>query len=175
MALYQLGEFQPDLPEEGAYWVAPSADLIGKVIMKRDASVWFGAMLRGDNEPLTIGERSNVQENCTLHTDPGCPVEIGADCTIGHNVILHGCTIGDNTLIGMGSTILNRVKIGKNCLIGANCLITEDKVIPNNSLVMGAPGKVVRVLDEEAVAKLMDSAARYVANWKAFAQNLKPL
>ena len=175
MPLYQLGDVCPDLPEEGTYWIAPNATLIGKVIMMPEASVWFGAVLRGDNEALIIGAGSNIQDGSTLHTDIGFPLEIGSDCTIGHNVILHGCTIGANSLIGMGSTILNGAKIGKNCLIGANCLITEGKVIPDNSLVMGAPGKIIRTLDEEAAKGLTRSAQSYVANWKRFATDLKPL
>ncbi|WP_319413573.1 gamma carbonic anhydrase family protein [uncultured Cohaesibacter sp.] len=175
MPIYQLGDNKPSLPEEGAYWVAPNASVIGKVILGQDASVWFGAVLRGDNEPLTIGDRSNIQEGSTLHTDMGAPLTIGEDCTIGHNVILHGCTIGDNSLIGMGAVVLNHARIGRNCLIGANALIPEGKVIPDNSLVMGMPGKVVRELDEEAIAKLRRSAANYVLNGKRFAAELKLL
>ena len=175
MSLFQLGEHRPQLPEDGAYWVAPTASVVGNIILKQDVGIWFGAVLRGDNEPVIVGERTNIQEGSTLHTDMGYPLEIGADCTIGHNVILHGCTIGNNSLIGMGSVILNGAKIGNNCLIGANSLITENKVIPDNSLVMGAPGKVVRTLDEEAIKGLTASAAGYVANWKRFAQELKPL
>ena len=175
MSLYQLGEHIPHLPEDGSYWIAPTATVIGKVTLKTDASIWFGAVLRGDNEMLTIGERSNVQEGCTLHTDMGSPLEIGADCTIGHNVILHGCTIGDNSLIGMGAVVLNGAKIGRNCLIGAKALIPENKVIPDNSLVMGMPGKVVRLLGPEDEQRLSRSAAGYVANWKRFARDLKPL
>ncbi|SNY94180.1 Carbonic anhydrase or acetyltransferase, isoleucine patch superfamily [Cohaesibacter sp. ES.047] len=175
MTLYQLGEVRPELPEAGDCWVAPSASVIGKVILKSSASVWFGAVLRGDNEAITVGERSNIQEGSTLHTDMGYPLDIGSDCTIGHNVILHGCTIGDNSLIGMGAVILNGAKIGRNCLIGAKALIPEGKEIPDNSLVMGMPGKVVRVLDEEAVAKLTASARNYVANWKRFASELQAI
>lgn len=173
--IFQLDETKPDLPADGDYWVAPSASLIGKVVLKQDASVWFGAVLRGDNEPLIVGERSNIQESCTLHTDMGYPLEIGDDCTIGHNVILHGCTIGDNSLVGMGAVVLNGAKIGKNCLIGAKALIPEGKVIPDNSLVVGVPGKVIRTLDEDAVKGLTASAASYVANWKRFAKGLKQL
>ena len=175
MSLYKLGDFQPQLPQEGAYWIAPTATLIGKVILQRDASIWFGAVLRGDNEALSVGERSNIQEGSTLHTDLGYPLDIGKDCTIGHNAILHGCTIGDNSLIGMGAVVLNGAKIGRNCLIGAKALIPEGKVIPDNSLVMGVPGKVVRTLDEAAVKGLTASAAGYVANWKRFAVELKPV
>ncbi|WP_316859897.1 gamma carbonic anhydrase family protein [uncultured Cohaesibacter sp.] len=175
MPLYQLGQSEPQLPSDGQYWIAPTACLIGKVIVGHEASVWFGSVLRGDNEPITIGDRSNIQESCTLHTDMGYPLTIGKDCTIGHNVILHGCTIADNSLIGMGAVILNGARIGRNCLIGAKALIPEGKVIPDNSLVMGMPGKVVRQLDEEAIRGLSRSAAHYVANWKRFSEELKPV
>ena len=175
MTLYALDGISPELPEEGAYWIAPGAILIGQVKLERMASVWFGAVLRGDNELITIGENSNVQDGCVLHTDPGLELTIGRNCTIGHKAILHGCTIGDNTLIGMGAVILNRARIGSNCLIGANALVTEGKVIPDNSLVMGAPAKVVRELDAEAIANLPKSAAGYVRNWQRYAAGLKAL
>jgi carbonic anhydrase/acetyltransferase-like protein (isoleucine patch superfamily) len=172
MAVYTLDGIQPDFPNEGHYWIAPSADVIGKVRLLDDASIWFGAMLRGDNEWITVGQGSNVQEACVFHTDMGAPLTIGTNCTIGHKAILHGCEIGDNSLIGMGAIVLNHAKIGKNCLIGAGALIPEGKVIPDNSLVLGQPGKVVRVLDEEAVAKLTASAQSYQKNWKRFASGL---
>lgn len=175
MPLYQLDNEKPALPAEGDYWIAPNATLVGKVVLKKDASVWFGCVLRGDNEALTIGERSNIQEGTTLHTDMGYPLDIGEDCTIGHNAILHGCTIGDNSLVGMGAVILNGAKIGKNCIVGAKALIPEGKVIPDNSLVVGMPGKVIRTLDEEAERQLTQSAASYVANWKRFAKGLREL
>lgn len=172
MPLFQLDDEKPQLAADGQCWVAPTASLIGKVVLEEDASVWFGAVLRGDNEVLHVGKRSNIQEGSTLHTDMGFPLTIGQDCTIGHNVILHGCEIGDNTLIGMGAVILNGAKIGKNCLIGAKALIPEGKVIPDNSLVMGMPGKVVRELDEEAAKGLTESAANYVKNWQRYANGL---
>lgn len=175
MPLYALDHEQPQLPAEGDYWIAPNATLVGKVILHKDASVWFGCVLRGDNEALTIGERSNIQEGTTMHTDMGYPLDIGSDCTIGHNAILHGCSIGDNSLIGMGAVVLNGAKIGKNCIVGAKALIPEGKEIPDNSLVVGMPGKVIRTLDEEAVKKLTQSAASYVANWKRFAKGLRAL
>lgn len=175
MTIYALDGISPELPEEGAYWIAPDASVIGNVKLARMASVWFGAVLRGDNELILVGENSNVQDGCVLHTDPGLPLTIGANCTIGHKAILHGCTIGDNTLIGMGATVLNRAVIGANCLIGANALITEGKVIPDNSLVMGAPGKIVGELNAEALEKLPKSAAGYVRNWQRFAKGLKAL
>lgn len=142
-------------------WVAPDANVIGKVVLEDGANVWFGAQIRGDNEEIRIGRGSNVQENCVLHTDMGFPLSIGADCTIGHKAMLHGCTIGDGSLIGMSATVLNGAVIGKGCLIGAGALITEGKVIPDGSLVMGAPGKVIRDLDEDALARLLRSAAHY--------------
>ncbi|MFN4142532.1 gamma carbonic anhydrase family protein [Aestuariivirga sp.] len=172
MTIYALDGIAPELPEEGAYWVAPDAALIGRVKLERMASVWFGAVLRGDNELITIGENSNVQDGCVLHTDPGLELTIGRNCTIGHKAILHGCSIGDNTLIGMGAVILNRARIGSNCLIGANALITEGKVIPDNSLVMGQPGKIMGELNEEAMAKLPKSAEVYVRNWQRYASGL---
>ena len=175
MTLYRLDGIEPKLPGDGAFWVAPDAVLIGKVRLMRMASVWFGAVLRGDNDWITVGENSNVQDGAVLHTDPGLPLTVGRNCTIGHRAILHGCTIGDNTLIGMGATILNGARIGGNCLIGANALVTEGKVIPDNSLVMGAPAKVVRVLDEAAAADLAKAAANYVLNWQRYAEGLTAL
>ena len=155
-------------------WVAPDANVIGQVVLEDEASVWFGATLRGDNEEIRLGRGSNIQENCVLHTDMGFPLTIGADCTIGHKAMLHGCTIGDGALIGMGATILNGAKIGRGCLIGACALVTEGKEIPDGSLVMGAPGKVVRSLDAAAREKLLGSAAGYRANAARFRAGLKP-
>ncbi len=154
-------------------WVAPTACLIGKIVVEAEASVWFGVTARGDNEEIRIGLGSNVQENCVLHTDMGFPLTIGADCTIGHKAMLHGCTIGDGSLIGMGAIVLNGAKIGRGCLIGAGALITEGKEIPDGSLVMGAPGKVVRQLDEAAQAKLLLSAEGYRKNARRFATGMK--
>ncbi len=174
MAVYELDGVGPTLPPDGAYWIAPNAMVLGKVELKRDASIWFGATLRGDNDPIIIGERTNIQDGSVLHTDPGAPLTIGADVTVGHMVMLHGCTIGDNSLIGIGSTILNRVRIGKNCIIGAHALITEGKEIPDNSVVMGAPGKVVKQVDEQTAAMLTASAEHYVENARRFARGLRP-
>ena len=171
---YDLGQVGPSLPEEGEYWIAPNATVLGNVILKRNASIWFGAVLRGDNDPITVGENSNVQDGSVLHTDTGSPLTIGDNVTIGHKVMLHGCSIGDNSLIGIGSIVLNGARIGRNCLIGANTLITEGKAIPDNSMVMGSPGTVVRELDEAAIAMLRMSAAHYVENWKRYARELKP-
>ncbi len=170
MAIHVLDGIAPDLSDES--WVAPSADLMGKVRLLKDASVWFQAVLRGDNEWLTVGEGSNVQDGAVCHTDPGLPLTIGHHCTIGHRAILHGCTIGDSSLIGMGATVLNRAVVGRNCLIGANALITEGKIIPDNSLVVGAPGKIIRVLTDEEIAGLTNSALNYVANWKRYRAGL---
>lgn len=172
MTLYALADARPEVAP-GA-WVAPDANVIGNVTLGPEASVWFGSTLRGDNEMITVGRGSNVQENCVFHTDMGYPLTVGEDCTIGHKVMLHGCTIGDNSLIGMGATVLNGAKIGKNCLIGAGALITENKVIPDGSLVMGVPGKVVRELDAEAIQKLTASAKHYAENAARFRRDLKP-
>jgi carbonic anhydrase/acetyltransferase-like protein (isoleucine patch superfamily) len=174
MALYELDGAGVTTPGEGRYWVAPTAVVIGKVVIEEDASVWFGTIVRGDNEPIRIGARSNVQEACVLHTDPGYPMTIGEDCTIGHMVMLHGCTIGRGSLIGIGSIILNGTRIGEECLIGANTLIPEGKEIPPRSMVLGSPGKVVRALTDEDVARFGGAAKRYVSNWKRFAEGLKP-
>ncbi|AKI00577.1 isoleucine patch superfamily enzyme, carbonic anhydrase/acetyltransferase [Hoeflea sp. IMCC20628] len=172
MAIYSLDDKEPVLPE-GFYFVAESAQVIGHVILGEGAGIWFGAVLRGDNEPISVGEGSNIQENCVLHTDMGFPLTIGKGCTIGHTAILHGCTIGDNSLVGMGATVLNGATIGKNCLIGAGALITEGKVIPDNSLVVGSPARVIRTLDADAEARLRLSASHYVDNAKRFAAGLK--
>ena len=171
MTLYALGADKPQLHEDT--WVAADANLIGKVVMLAGASVWFGSTIRADHEIILIGEGTNVQENTVMHIDKGFPLTIGTNCTIGHKVMLHGCTIGDNTLVGMGATVLNGAKIGKNCLIGAGALITEGKEIPDGSLVMGVPGKVVRQLDDEAIAKLEASALHYQENMRRFRDNLK--
>lgn len=166
MPLYALGTDRPDLHSDT--WVAPDANLIGKVVVEAGASVWFGCTIRADHEEIRICTGSNVQENCVMHIDLGYPLTIGAGCTIGHKVMLHGCTIGENSLIGMGATVLNGAKIGKNCLIGAGALITEGKVIPDGSLVMGVPGKVVRQLDEKAIEGLRASARHYQDNMRRF-------
>jgi carbonic anhydrase/acetyltransferase-like protein (isoleucine patch superfamily) len=156
-------------------WVAPDANLIGRVVVMAEASVWFGATLRGDNEEIRVGPGSNVQEACVLHTDMGYPLSIAANCTIGHKAMLHGCTIGEGSLIGIGAIVLNGARIGRGCLIGAGALITEGKEIPDGSLVMGAPGRVVRMLDDAARSRLLLSAAGYRANARRFAQGLRLL
>ena len=171
--IYSLDGLVPEIAESA--WVAPDANLIGRIILGADASVWFGASLRGDNEPITVGAGSNIQENCVLHTDMGYPLTIGENCTIGHKAMLHGCTIGEQSLIGMGATVLNGAVIGRNCLIGACALITEGREIPDNSLVMGAPGKVVRQLDDAAIAGLLRSARHYQQVARRFRAGLKAL
>ena len=170
MTIYTLDGIGPQIAEDS--WVAPDANVIGKIVIQKGASIWFGATLRGDNEEIVIGKGSNVQENTVMHTDMGYPLTVGEGCTIGHKALLHGCTIGDNTLIGMGAVVLNGAKIGKNCLIGANALITENKVIPDGSLVMGAPGKVVRTLDDAAIEGLRASALNYQNNMRRFRSGL---
>lgn len=156
-------------------WIAPTANVIGDVTLENESSIWFNAVLRGDIENITVGEGSNVQDNCVLHTDNGIPLKVGSYVTIGHLVMLHGCTIGDNSLIGISATVLNSAVVGKNCIIGANSLVPERKVIPDNSLVMGSPGKVVRQVSEEEVKSIKENANRYIRNWKNYQQNLKKL
>jgi len=175
MTLYALGAHVPVLPEDGDFWIAPDANVIGRVTLAGATSVWFGSTLRGDNEPIEVGQGSNIQENCVVHTDPGFPVKIGANCTIGHKAMIHGCNVGDGTLVGMGATILNGAVIGANCLIGAGALVTEGKVIPPGSLVMGMPGKVVRELDDEAKARNLAAAEIYRNRMRSYRENLRPL
>lgn len=175
MPVYALDGIAPQLPEDGACWIAPDAVVLGKVRIGRLASVWFGAVIRGDNDWISLGEASNIQDGAVLHTDPGLELAIGPGCTVGDKAILHGCTVGGNTLIGMGAVILNRARIGGNCLIGANALITEGKVIPDNSLVMGQPGKIVGEIDAEGALRLSRSAESYVRNWQRFAAGLAPV
>jgi carbonic anhydrase/acetyltransferase-like protein (isoleucine patch superfamily) len=165
MNILSLDGITPETPADGDFFVAPGARLIGRVRLAPGASVWFNAVLRGDNEWIEVGRGSNVQDGCVLHTDPGLPLTIGADVTVGHNAILHGCTVGDGSLIGMGAVVLNGARIGRGCLIGANALVTEGKEIPDGSLVMGQPAKVAKSLDEAAVARLLLSAERY--RWNA--------
>jgi carbonic anhydrase/acetyltransferase-like protein (isoleucine patch superfamily) len=149
-------------------WVATNAVLIGNVILKKDANIWFNVVLRGDIESITIGEGSNVQDGSVFHTDPGCPLILGKGVTVGHMVMLHGCEIDDNSLIGIGSTILNKTKIGKNCIIGANTLIPENKIIPNGSLVLGSPGKVIREVTEKEINEIKKNAKHYIDNYKRY-------
>ena len=171
--LYEIDGVRPQF--DPTAWIAPGTHVIGNTTLLANSSVWFGTTIRGDNEPIVVGEGSNVQENCVLHTDPGCPLTIGTNCTIGHKAMLHGCTIGDNSLVGMGATILNGAVIGKNCLIGAGALVTEGKVIPDGSLVMGSPGKIVRDLDAAAIKGLTLSAIHYQQNAARFRDGLKAI
>ncbi len=175
MTLYALGEHHPKIPENGDYWVAPDANVIGKVALATGSSIWFGATLRGDNEWITVGAGSNIQENCVLHTDMGYPLTIGANCVIGHKAMLHGCTIGEGSLIGMGATVLNGAVIGKHCLIGAGALVTEGKNIPDYSVVMGAPGRVVREMTHEQALDMAKGAFSYQDNMRRFRATLMPL
>lgn len=172
MKVYKLDAFMPTLPESGEYWIAPSAIVIGNVVLKHNASVWFGSVLRGDNDPIVIGKNSNIQDNSVLHTDPGSPLIIGDNVTIGHKVMMHGCEVGDGSLIGIGAIVLNRAKIGRGCLVGAGSLITEGKEFPDHSLIMGSPAKAVRTLSPEQVAMIAAGTAHYVDNWKRYRAGL---
>ena len=171
MAVYRLDDVAPDCHETA--WVAETASVIGNVIMSESSSVWFGATLRGDNEPIKLGARSNIQDGAVCHSDPGSPLIIGEDVTVGHLAMIHGCTIGDGSLVGIGATILNGAVIGKNCLIGAHALVTEGKVIPDSSVVMGSPGKVVKTLSDAQAERVKMGAQVYVANSKRFKSGLQ--
>jgi carbonic anhydrase/acetyltransferase-like protein (isoleucine patch superfamily) len=172
MAVHALGARVVKLPASGRWWVAPNATVVGDVALGDDASVWFNTVIRGDNDPIRIGARSNIQDGCVLHTDPGFPMHIGADCTIGHMVMLHGCTIGRGSLIGIGAIVLNGAKIGEDCLIGAGALIPENKEIPARSVVFGAPGKVMRSVTEADIERMRRGVESYVANWQRFKAEL---
>ena len=173
MTIYALDGHAPDLPADGSYYIAETAVLIGRVRLKTDASVWFGSVLRGDNEWIELGARSQIQDNATLHTDPGFPLAIGSDCVIGHNVVMHGCMVGDNSLVGMGAILMNGVKIGKNSLVGAGAVVTEGKTFPDNSLIVGAPARVLRNVDEKILQMIRAGADIYVRRWKQYAKGLK--
>ena len=175
MPIYSLGEKKPQLPEKDLYWVAPDAHVIGNVILGKDVGIWFGSVLRGDNDLIKIGNETNIQENTIIHVDPDCPVTIGDNCTIGHNAIIHGCTIGNNSLIGMGATILNNAKIGNNCLVGAGALVTENKEFPDGSLIVGSPAKAVRELSQEMIDNMTRSSKHYVKNFKKFVNEMEEI
>ena len=170
MPLYAIDGLSPSVPENS--WVAPSADLIGDVRLDQEVGIWFGAVIRADNTPIVLGARTNIQEGAMLHSDPGVPLTIGSDCTIGHHAILHGCTIGDRVLVGMGAILLNNAVIGEDCLIGAGALVTEGKVFPPGSLIIGAPAKAVKDLAPEVIDGIRKSAAGYAERQQRFAQNL---
>jgi carbonic anhydrase/acetyltransferase-like protein (isoleucine patch superfamily) len=172
MPVHSLDGFAPELPPPGAWWLAPDAVLIGKVRLARGVGIWFGAVLRGDNEPIVIGPDTNLQEHVMVHTDPAYPVTVGAGCTIGHRAIVHGATLGDNVLVGMGAIVLNGARVGNDCLIGAGALVPEGREIPPGSLVVGMPGKVVRALTAEEIERNRKSSASYVRNWRHFAAGL---
>ena len=173
MPIYELDGQQPDLPADERYWIADSATVIGKVRLLNSASVWFGAVLRGDNEWIELGERTQVQDNATLHTDPGFPITIGHDCVIGHNAVLHGCTVASMSLIGMGAILLNGARIGSNCIVGAGALVTEGKEFPPRSLIVGAPARSIRALEEAGVQMAHFGAAAYFMRWQQYAKGLK--
>ncbi|TCZ59727.1 gamma carbonic anhydrase family protein [Roseicella aquatilis] len=175
MPVYALDDLMPQVPPAGRYWVAPDAHVIGRVTLGEDVGVWFGAVIRADNDPMVIGARTNIQEGAMLHSDAGIPLTVGEDVTVGHHAILHGCTVGDCSLIGMGATVLNRARIGRFCIVGANALVTEGKEFPDYSLIVGSPAKVVRSLDPAIEQELRRSAAHYVANWRRFAGGLRPI
>jgi carbonic anhydrase/acetyltransferase-like protein (isoleucine patch superfamily) len=175
MPVYELGGERPEFPADGAYWIAPTAVLVGRVRLRSEASVWWGAVLRGDNEWIEIGTHSQVQDNATLHTDPGFPLMIGSGCVIGHNAVLHGCTVADHSLIGMGAILLNGAKIGRHSVVGAGALVTEGKTFPDRTLIVGAPARALRSLDEKAEAMIAAAADTYVRRWKQYAAGLRPV
>lgn len=175
MPIYVYNGHKPEFADRASNWIAPDATLIGKILVGENAGFWFGAVLRGDNETITVGAGTNVQEHTIMHTDIGFPLTIGKGCTIGHRAILHGCTIGDNTLVGMGAIVLNGAKIGSNCLIGAGALVTEGKEFPDNSLIVGSPARLIRVLDSAAAEKLKQSAQHYVEKGQSFMRGLEPV
>lgn len=174
MPIYALADADLEVEDENAYWVAPTAVLIGRVVLKKNASVWWSAVLRGDNEPIVVGENSNVQDGSVLHTDIGAPLTIGRDVTIGHQVMLHGCTIADTSLIGIKATVLNHAAIPSFCLVGAQALVTERKTFEEGSLITGAPARAIRKLEDEQKQLIQFSAAHYVENWKRYKRDLKP-
>jgi carbonic anhydrase/acetyltransferase-like protein (isoleucine patch superfamily) len=175
MPIFSLGSEEPDMAPGGQCYVAETAIVVAKVRIKSGASIWFGAVLRGDNEWIEIGERTNIQDNCTLHTDPGFPLTVGTGCTIGHNAILHGCSIGHNTLIGMGAILLNGSQIGDNCVVGAGALVSEKMIVPNNTVVVGMPARRLRAVDVATIEFNQRSAEVYFKRWQAYASTFKKL
>ncbi len=174
MALFELSGHRVMVPASGQYWVADNATLVGKIVIEEDASVWFNTVARGDNEAIVIGARSNVQDGCVLHTDPGFPLSIGPEATIGHMAMLHGCTIGRGALIGIGAIVLNGAKIGAECMIGAGALIPEGKEIPDRSVVFGSPGKVMRQVTDQDLERMRWGVRFYVERWKTYARACRP-
>lgn len=172
MAIYSLNGLEPNLPANGRFWIAPDAHVIGHVNLAEEVGIWFGAVLRGDNEPITIGARTNIQEGVLMHTDMGFPLTLGADCTIGHHAVLHGCQIGDKVVIGMGATVLNGSRIGANSLVGAGALVTEGKTFESGMLILGSPAKAVRALTPSEIDRIDASSRAYVANWQRFERHL---
>lgn len=175
MSVFHLGGDSPKLPPEGEYWIAPSATVIGKVELKKNASVWYGCVLRGDSDAIVVGENTNIQDASVIHADAGFPAIIGDSVTVGHMVMLHGCRIGDGSLIGIGAVVLSGARIGRNCVIGARALITEGQEVPDNSVVMGAPGRVVRQVTEADAARMANGADHYVEEWKLHARGVRPV
>jgi carbonic anhydrase/acetyltransferase-like protein (isoleucine patch superfamily) len=173
MPIFELAGQRPEFPADEQYWIAETAVVIGRVRLRSEASVWWGAVLRGDNEWIEVGERTQIQDNATLHTDPGFPLTIGRGCVVGHNVVLHGCTVGDGSLIGMGAILLNGARIGTNSIVGAGAVVTEGKTFPDNSLVVGAPARAIRSLDEKAAQMIAHGVDVYVRRWKHYAGALK--
>ncbi len=175
MAIYELDGISPEFPDDNLYWVAETAVVVGKVRMESESSIWWGSVLRGDNEWIELGARSQIQDNSTVHTDPGFPVRIGADCVIGHKVILHGCQIGERCLVGMGAIVMNGAKIGNDCLIGAGALVTEGKEFPDGSVIMGAPAKAIRETDDKIRAMIARGSDVYVRRWKQYAKGCRKI
>ena len=172
MPVYILGNKKPQLPNNNNYWIAPNAHVIGNVILGNNVGIWFGSVLRGDNDLIEIKNNTNIQENTVIHVDPNCPVTIGENCTIGHSTIIHGCSIGDNSLVGMGSTILNNAKIGNNGLVGANSLVTENREFPDGSLIIGSPAKAIKQLSNEAIENIKRASNHYIENFKRYSEEL---
>ncbi|WP_045390691.1 gamma carbonic anhydrase family protein [Falsirhodobacter sp. alg1] len=173
--IYSLDDIAPSLPASGEVWIAPGAHVMGNVVLSEGVGIWFGAVLRGDNEEIRIGAGSNIQDNAVLHTDMNFPLSVGEGCTVGHRALLHGCAIGDGTLVGMGAVVMNGAKIGRNCLIGANALVTEGKEIPDGSLVIGSPARVIRPLTADEIARSHASALGYRRNMTRFRDGLQPV
>lgn len=175
MTVYALDDLTPVLPPAGRYWVAPGAHVIGQARLGLDVNVWFGAVIRADNDVIEIGDGTNIQEHCLLHADPGFPIRIGKGCVIGHHAIVHGCTIGDGVLLGMGATVINGAKIGNNCLVGAHSLVTEGKEFPDGMLIMGTPAKAVRPVAPEVIENIRKDAVKYAERAKRYAKGLRPI